>query len=201
MTQTKTRKQVRFRDQYERSSNKISLTEIRNPDGITILTKKDEICRFITGALSRFLKPIEVPTNTHLIEHRPWSAGGIYTIRSVEPILPNTRCDIAVRVFIHHEIGWVQVIFSIAKGLFDRVSLPPVQWLQVPNMELPLNNGMKVCVQIEDSIHGQLLASYLKKLDLLELQRNGFTDLDLESPQRRTEEDHAESFHTDIEID
>ncbi|EWZ39307.1 hypothetical protein BFJ70_g3706 [Fusarium oxysporum] len=149
-----TRKQVRFKDQYERPKNKAPLTEMRKPDGITILTKKDEVCRFITGALSHFLKPIEIPPNTHLIEHRPWSAGGIYTIRSVEPILPNTR-----------------------------VSLPPVQWIEVRNMELSLNNGMKVCVQIEDSIHGPLLASYLKKLDLLELQANGTTDSEMESPQ------------------
>ncbi|EXK98236.1 hypothetical protein FOQG_01209 [Fusarium oxysporum f. sp. raphani 54005] len=178
-----TRKQVRFKDQYERPKNKAPLTEIRKLDGITILTKKDEVCRFITGALSRFLKPIEIPPNTHLIEHRPWSAGGIYTIRSVEPILPNTTYDIAARVIIRHEIGLVQVIFSTARGLFDRVSLPPVQWIEVPNMELSLNNGMKVCVQIEDSIHGQLLASYLKKLDLLELQANGTTDSEMESPQ------------------
>ncbi|EXL95587.1 hypothetical protein FOIG_12075 [Fusarium odoratissimum NRRL 54006] len=183
MAPIRTRKQVRFRDQYERPKNKAPLTEMRKPDGITILTKKDEVCRFITGALSRFLKPIEIPPNTHLIEHRPWSAGGIYTIRSVEPILPNTRYDIAVRVIIHHEIRWVQVIFSMARGLFDRVSLPPVQWIEVPDMELSLNNGMKVCVQIEDPIHGQLLASYLKKLDLLELQANGTTDSEMESPQ------------------
>ncbi|KAI3583185.1 hypothetical protein IWW34DRAFT_864680 [Fusarium oxysporum f. sp. albedinis] len=99
-----TRKQVHFKDQYERPKNKAPLTEMRKPDGITILTKKDEVCRFITGALSRFLKPIEIPPNSHLIEHRPWSAGGIYTIRSVEPILPNTRYDIAARVIIRHEI-------------------------------------------------------------------------------------------------
>ncbi|TVY61985.1 hypothetical protein Focb16_v013840 [Fusarium oxysporum f. sp. cubense] len=56
-----TRKQVRFKDQYERPKNKAPLTEMRKLDGITILTKKDEVCRFITGALSRFLKPIEIP--------------------------------------------------------------------------------------------------------------------------------------------
>ncbi|KAF4952576.1 hypothetical protein FGADI_6647 [Fusarium gaditjirri] len=183
MAPIRTRKQVRFRDQYERPKTKASLTEMRKPDGITILTKKDEVCRFITGALSRFLKPLEIPPSTHLIEHRPWSAGGIYTIRSVEPILPNASHDIAVRVIIHREIGWVQVIFSMARGLFDRVSLPPVQWIEVPNMELSLKNGMKVCVQIEDSIHGQLLASYLKKLELLEVQANATTDLEMESPQ------------------
>ncbi|KAH7169098.1 hypothetical protein DER46DRAFT_573013 [Fusarium sp. MPI-SDFR-AT-0072] len=180
MAPIRTRKQVRFRDQYERPKNKASLAETRKPDGVTILTKKDEVCRLITGALSRFLKPIEIPTSTHLIEHRPWSAGGIYTIRSAEPILPNTRYDIAVRVIIHHEIGWVQVILSMARGLFDRVSLPPVPWIEVPNMELSLNNGMK------------LLASYLNKLDLLELQANGTTDLEMESPQRCAREDHAE---------
>ncbi|KAI1049964.1 hypothetical protein LB506_001288 [Fusarium annulatum] len=98
------------------------------------------------------------------------SAGGIYTIRSIEPILPNTRYDIAVRVIIHHEMGWVQVIFSMARGLFDRVSLPPAQWIEV-------------CVQIEDSIHGQLLASYLKKLGMLELQANGTTEMEMESSQ------------------
>lgn len=80
-------------------------------------------------------------------------------------------------------MGWVQVIFSMARGLFDKDSLPPAQWIEVPNMELSLNNGMKVCVQIEDSIHGQLLASYLKKLGLLELQANGTTDMEMESSQ------------------
>ncbi|KAG4278949.1 hypothetical protein FPRO04_06270 [Fusarium proliferatum] len=183
MAPIRTCKQVRFRDQYERPKNKASLTEMGKPDGITILTKKDEVCCFITGTLSRFLKPLEIPPNTHLIEHRPWSAGGIYTIRSIEPILSNTRYDIAVRVIIHHEMGWVQVIFSMARGLFDRVSLPPAQWIEVPNKELSLNNGMKVCVQIEDSIHGQLLASCLKKLGMLELQANGTTEMEMESSQ------------------
>ncbi|KAF4500561.1 hypothetical protein FAGAP_3238 [Fusarium agapanthi] len=198
MTPIKTPKRVRFRDQYERPNNKASLTQTRKLDGITILKKKDEVYRIITSALSRFLKPLEIPPKT-LIEHCLWSAGGIYTIRSVEPILPNTRYDIAVRVIKH--LGWVEVFFSMAGGLFDRVSLPPVQWIEVPNKEVVLNNGMRVCAQIEDSIHGQLLASYLKKMGLFELQGNGTTDLEMESPQLCPREDHGGRFGNGIDID
>ncbi|KAF5970193.1 hypothetical protein FBULB1_9820 [Fusarium bulbicola] len=183
MTPIRTPKRVRFMDQYDLQKSKASLIQTSKPGGTTIFTKKDEECRFITGALSRFLKPLEIPPNTHLIEHCPWSEEGIYTIRSIEPILPNTKYNITVRVTIHQDMGWVEVIFSMAGGLFDWISLPPVQWAEVPNMELALNNGMKVCVKIEDSIHGRLLASYLKKLGLFELQAKATTDLGMESPQ------------------
>ncbi|KAF9775113.1 hypothetical protein IL306_006809 [Fusarium sp. DS 682] len=191
MSPTAPRKEVRFKDDKDPPKRTVSLTEIKNPNGATVLTNKDEICRFITGSLCRFLKPIEIPKNTHLIEHRPWNAGGIYTIRSVEPILPNTRCDLAVRVVEHPALGWVQVIFSIAGGLSDTLSLPPMQRLEVPNKEFPYDN-MMVCIQIEDSIHGQMLASFMKQLDLLELQKNGIVDEDDE--QRNGEKDHAEDF-------
>ncbi|KAI1019609.1 hypothetical protein LB504_009453 [Fusarium proliferatum] len=169
MAPIRTRKQVCFRDQYERPKNKASLTEMGKPDGITILTKKDEVCRFITGTLSRFLKPLEIPPT-------PTSLNIVLGVQEEStPSAPSSLfCPIQ---------GWVQVIFSMARGLLDRVSLPPAQWIEVPNMELSLNNGMKVCVQIEDSIYGQLLASYLKELGLLELQANGTTDMEMESSQ------------------
>ncbi|KAF5619483.1 hypothetical protein F52700_11766 [Fusarium sp. NRRL 52700] len=180
MAPIRTPRRVRFRDQYERPRVKASPTQTSKPNGITILTKKDEVCRFITGTLSRFLKPLEIPPNTYLIKRHPWGSQEIYTIRSVEPILPNTRSDIVVRVFVHH--GWVQVIFSMARGLFDRVLLPPLRRIEVPTMETTFN-GLKVCAQIGDSIHGQLLASYLKKLGLFELRANGTTDLEMKSLQ------------------
>ncbi|KAF5021315.1 hypothetical protein F66182_6637 [Fusarium sp. NRRL 66182] len=139
-------------------------------DDVVILTWKDEECRFVINVLARFLKPLEIPNKTHLVEHRPWNAGGIYTIHSLEPILPNAPSDLAVRVKMQHHDGLVEVYLAITGGFEYDLTIPPVQWLNIPPMELTMVNGVRVLAQIEDSVHGQWLAACIQDFDLLALR-------------------------------
>ncbi|KAF4968300.1 hypothetical protein FSARC_4245 [Fusarium sarcochroum] len=171
-------KQVRFEDAKETVDNqdtkKTKTPTQAKSNEVVILTWKNEECRFIINVLSRFLRPLKIPKKTHLIEHRPWNAGGVYTVHSVEPILPNTSRDLAVRVKIHHDNGFLE--------------------LDIPPMELVMVNGPRVLIQIEDSVHGQWLATCVQEFDLLAL-REGGVGLVEETKQEAQEEEGESVEH------
>ncbi|KAJ4259694.1 hypothetical protein NW762_007625 [Fusarium torreyae] len=198
-------KQVHFEDAKEATkSQETTRTEIPpqvKSSEVVILTWKDEECRFVINVLSRFLRPLEIPKKTHLIEHRPWNAGGVYTVHSTEPILPNTSRDLTVRVKIHHDNGFLEVYLATAGGLEDTAFIPPVQWLDIPPMELVMVNGPRVLVQIEDSVHGQWLATCLHEFDLLVLREGGVGLVEEVNDEEQGEavDHHEDPMDLDIE--
>ncbi|KAM0355729.1 hypothetical protein ACHAPU_000115 [Fusarium lateritium] len=136
----------------------------KRSNGVVTLTRSNEECRLIFDVLNKYLAPFEVPRFTTLIEHRPWHLGGIYTTFSAEPILPHVWEGITVRVVKYDHLQYVQIFLAVAGSLTNSASIPPMHTLQTSLREFVMENGIKVSVQIEESVHGQWLAAYIQEL-------------------------------------
>ncbi|KAF5674950.1 flagellar hook-length control [Fusarium heterosporum] len=139
-------------------------TPTKRSNGVVTLTRNNEECRLIFDVLNKYLAPFEIPRYTTLIEHRPWHLGGIYTTFSAEPILPHVWEGITVRVVKHDHLQHVQIFLAVRGSLTNSASIPPMHTLQTSLREYLMDNGIKIGVQIEESVHGQWLAAYIQEL-------------------------------------
>lgn len=157
-------KQTRSQDAKNTSRNSPPRQVARRSNHVVTLTRRDEECRFILDILTSYFAPFEIPRFTNLIEHRPWRENGIYTTHSAEPILPDIWDGLTVRIVKFDQERLVQVYLAIAGSLNNAVSIPSAESLRVVPYEYIMDMGVRVSVQIEDSVHGKWLAACMMEL-------------------------------------
>jgi hypothetical protein len=157
-------KQVRFQNTKDTNRNSPPRQIARRSNNVVTLTRRDEECRLILDILTEYFAPFEIPRYTNLIEHRPWHANGIYTTHSAEPILPDIWDGLSVRIVKHDQERIVQVYLAVAGSLNNSASIPSAELLRAAPCEYTMDTGVRVSVQIEDSVHGQWLAACMMEL-------------------------------------
>ncbi|WZH48778.1 Flagellar hook-length control [Fusarium acuminatum] len=160
-------KQTHSQDAKNTNRNSPPRQIARRSNNVVTLTRRDEECRLILDILTSYFAPFEIPRFTNLIEHRPWHANGIYTTHSAEPILPDIWDGLTVRIVKFDQERIVQVYLAIAGSLNNAASIPSAELLRVAPYEYIMDTGVKVSVQIEDSVHGKWLAACMMELGVL----------------------------------
>jgi hypothetical protein len=157
-------KQTHSQDAKNTNRNSPPRQIARRSNNVVTLTRRDEECRLILDILTSYFAPFEIPRFTNLIEHRPWHANGIYTTHSAEPILHDIWDGLTVRIVKFDQERIVQVYLAIAGSLNNAASIPSAELLRVAPYEYIMDTGVKVSVQIEDSVHGKWLAACMMEL-------------------------------------